>query len=40
MKLGCAVSTYETKFGPIVFKDGNIRENARLLEKYGYESVD
>ncbi len=40
MKLGCAVSTYETKFGPIVFKDGNIQENARLLEKYGYESVD
>ncbi len=40
MKLGCAVSTYETQFGPIVFKDGNLAENFRLMQKYGYKGVD
>lgn len=40
MKLGCAVSTYPTKFGPIVFKDGNLLENIALMKKYGYSGMD
>lgn len=40
MKLGCAVSTYPTKFGPIIFKDGNLTENAKIMKRYSYEGVD
>ena len=40
MKLGCTVSTYQSKFGPIVLRDGNLRNDCELLKKYGYESVD
>lgn len=40
MKLACAVSTYPTSFGPIVFKDGNLAENFKLMTKYGYEGMD
>ena len=40
MKLACTVSTYPTQFGPIIFKDGNLAENIRIMKKYGYEGVD
>ncbi|MFI3174306.1 MAG: sugar phosphate isomerase/epimerase family protein [Bacillota bacterium] len=40
MKLGCAVATYETRFGPIVFKDGDLKENVKMMQKYGYQSMD
>lgn len=40
MKLGCAVTTYPTQSGPIVFKDGNLKENFQIMRKYGFESVD
>lgn len=40
MKLGCAVTTYKTDNGPIVFKDGNIKENFKIMRKYGFETVD
>lgn len=40
MKLGCAVSTYPTKFGPIIFKDGKLEQNAEIMRKYGYQGVD
>ncbi|OON95249.1 MAG: hypothetical protein ATN31_11325 [Candidatus Epulonipiscioides saccharophilum] len=40
MKLACAVSTYETQFGPIVFKDGNLSANFELMKKYGYKGMD
>lgn len=40
MKLGCAISTYETTFGPIVFKDGDIQNNIELMKKYGFSGLD
>ncbi|HJA25799.1 MAG TPA: sugar phosphate isomerase/epimerase [Candidatus Fournierella merdigallinarum] len=40
MKLGCAVSTYPTRFGPIIFKDGDLPQNAAVLQRNGYECVD
>lgn len=40
MKLACAVSTYQTDFGPIIFKDGNLRENFAVMKKYGYSGMD
>lgn len=40
MRLGCTVSTYPTKFGPIVFKDGDISKDFEIMRKYGYSGVD
>ncbi len=40
MRLGCAVSTYPTKFGPIVFKDGELEKNFEIMRKYGFSGVD
>ncbi len=40
MRLGCTVSTYPTKFGPIVFKDGNLAKNFELMRKNGFTGVD
>lgn len=40
MKLGCTVSTYPTKFGPIVLRDGDLKKNCELLRKYGYSTAD
>lgn len=40
MKLGCTISTYPCKFGPIVLRDGELRRDCELLNKYGYSSVD
>ncbi|KUK72362.1 MAG: sugar phosphate isomerase/epimerase [Clostridiales bacterium 38_11] len=40
MKLGITVSTYPTNFGPIIFKDGNLRENIREMAALGYHGVD
>lgn len=40
MQLACTLSTYPTKFGPIVFKDGNLEKNFALMNKYGYRGVD
>lgn len=40
MKLGVAVSTYASQFGPIVFRDGALSENLPLIKALGYEGVD
>ena len=40
MKYGIAVSTYETKFGPIVFRDGNLEQNVKDIKALGYDGVD
>ncbi len=40
MKLACAVTTYETSSGPIVFKDGNLKENIKIMKKYGFSGMD
>ncbi len=40
MRLGCTVSTYPTKFGPIAFKDGNLKNNFEIMRKYGFTGVD
>lgn len=40
MKLGITVSTYETQFGPIIFRDGNIAQNIKDMKSLGYDGVD
>lgn len=40
MRLGCTVSTYKTKFGPIVLKDGDLEYDFTLMNRYGYTGVD
>lgn len=40
MKLACAVSTYPTQFGPIVFKDGHLEKNMAIMKKYGFTGMD
>lgn len=40
MKYGITVSTYQTDFGPIVFKDGNLDQNIRDMRGLGYTGVD
>lgn len=40
MKLGITVSTYQTTFGPIVFRDGNIRQNIQDMKALEYHGVD
>lgn len=40
MRLGCTVSTYETAFGPIVWRDGNLAHDFQIMRKYGYDGVD
>jgi sugar phosphate isomerase/epimerase len=40
MKLGITISTYQTKFGPIIFRDGNLRENIKDMTRLGYRGVD
>lgn len=40
MRLACTAATYPTKFGPIIFKDGNLNEDFRLMRRYGFTGVD
>lgn len=40
MKFGIAVSTYETQFGPIVFRDGHLAQNIKDIAALGYDGVD
>ena len=40
MRLACTVATYPTKFGPIIFKDGNLKENFQIMHRYGFTGVD
>lgn len=40
IKLGCTVSTYETKFGPIVFKDGDLDRDFDIMRSCGYTGTD
>jgi sugar phosphate isomerase/epimerase len=40
MKLGITVSTYGTEFGPIIFRDGNLKQNIKDMKDFGYEGVD
>jgi sugar phosphate isomerase/epimerase len=40
MKLGVTLSTYPSKFGPIVFRDGNLPKNLPMIKSLGYEGVD
>lgn len=40
MKLACAVTTYETPSGPIIFRDGKLKENIKLMKKYGFCGMD
>lgn len=40
MKLGVAVSTYASQFGPIVFRDGALGDNLTTIRTLGYHGVD
>lgn len=40
MKLGVTISTFETKFGPIVFRDSNIENNLGIIKELGFTGVD
>ena len=40
MKFGIALSTFQPKFGRIVFKGNNIEENLKIIKELGYDGVD
>jgi len=40
MKFGISVSTFPTKFGPIVFSGSDIGHNLETIKKLGYDGVD
>ncbi len=40
MKFGITVSTYQTQFGPIIFRDGDLKQNIADIKALGYEGVD
>lgn len=40
MKLGVTVSTYSSKFGPIVFRDGDIAKDVKVIKELGFDGVD
>lgn len=40
MKLGIAVSTYPSSFGPIVFSGEAVSGNLKLVKELGYQGVD
>lgn len=40
MRLACTAATYPTQFGPIIFKDGNLKENFKVMRRYGFTGVD
>lgn len=40
MKYGITVSTYQTQFGPIIFRDGNLEQNVKDIASLGYHGVD
>ena len=33
MRLACAVTTYESSSGPIIFRDGKLKENMKIMKK-------
>ena len=40
MRLACAVTTYESSSGPIIFRDGKLKENMKIMKKYGFSGMD
>ncbi|MHB1393340.1 MAG: TIM barrel protein [Clostridia bacterium] len=40
MKLGIAMSTYDTNFGPIAFREGDNGEKLKKIAVIGYDGVD
>jgi sugar phosphate isomerase/epimerase len=40
MKLGVSVATYASQFGPIVFRDGSLRDSLATIKTLGYDGVD
>ncbi len=40
MKYGITVSTYETSFGPIIYRDGKLKQNIAEMSQLGYDGVD
>lgn len=40
MKIGISMSTYQTKFGPVVLRDGTLEERVSLAARCGYDGVD
>lgn len=40
MKIGISMSTYQTRFGPVVLRDGTLEERIRLAVRCGYDGVD
>lgn len=40
MKLGCAISTYQTDFNLITLRDGDLAKDLELMKKYGFEGID
>lgn len=40
MKLGITLSTYPSKFGPIVFKEGDVFKDIKTIKKLEYDGVD
>lgn len=40
MKIGICISTFPTKFGPIVFSGNDIKGNLKVIQDLGYDGVD
>jgi sugar phosphate isomerase/epimerase len=40
MKLGITVSTFQTSFGPIVYRGGNLEDTLRKVRDLGYKGID
>jgi sugar phosphate isomerase/epimerase len=40
MRFGISLSTYNTSFGPVVFRSGRLADNLTTIEKLGYGGVD
>ena len=40
MRLGCTTAAYDTKFGPIVFRDGDLDHDFSLMRRYGMSAAD
>lgn len=40
MKIGISASTFQTKFGPVVFSGSNIIDNLRIIKNLCYDGID
>ena len=40
MKLATTIYSYNCPTGPVIFKDGNVKENVKLMKKFGYDGAD